>query len=204
MSGSWAVILAVSPQHPCILGCSLSWGRSRKYAETPLQPAFPSHAGVGGRHSGSPPLSPGQQHLLRKTTWEARVACCAWGEPPVEDRMVGQRLSLSCCWPARVRALDGIALCLGLFYSRNGVKYIKDVFLFSLEPSIQGREEETAGRTSGKTSGQMWHPPGLSLSGCSVCLVGRGQASFQLQTTNGCPWALYYILFTVFWDQSKN
>lgn len=68
VSGSWAVILAVSPQHPCILGCSLSWGRGRKYAETPPQLAFPSHAGVGGRHLGSPPLSPGQQHLLRKTT----------------------------------------------------------------------------------------------------------------------------------------
>lgn len=33
--GSWVVILAPSPPHPWIPGCSLSWGRGRKYAELP-------------------------------------------------------------------------------------------------------------------------------------------------------------------------
>lgn len=118
--------------------------------------------------------------------------------------MVGQRPCLSCGSPAGVRALDGLALCLGLFYSRNGVKYTKDVFLFSLEPSIQGREEETAGRTSGKTSGQMWHPPGLSLSGCSVCLVGQGASLLPVTNYKWMPMgSLLYFVYCVLRPEQK-
>lgn len=80
-----------------------------------------------------------------------------------------------------MRGLDGIDLCLGLFYSRNGVKCIKDVFVFSLKPSIQGREEETAGRTSGETSGQIRRPPRLRLSVCLVGQRGRPPSSYKLQ-----------------------
>lgn len=62
-----------------------------------LQPAFPSHAGVGGRHLGSPPLS-----LRVSSTFSIRPPESP-GQPAVhggatreEDRMVGQRLCLSC------------------------------------------------------------------------------------------------------------
>ena len=91
-----------------------------------------------------------------------------------------------------MRGLDGIALHLSLFYPRNGVKYKKGVFLFSLELGIKGREEETAGRTGGKTLGRTRHPLGLTLRRLSV-LVGL------LPVTN-CKWMpTGSLLYFVYW-----
>lgn len=92
-----------------------------------------------------------------------------------------------------MRGLDGTAQPLGLFYSRNGVK---DVFLFSVEPGIQGREEETAGRTSGKTSGRTRPPPGLTLRRVSV-LVGQGAR--LLPVTNYKRMPTGSLLYFVYW-----
>lgn len=91
-----------------------------------------------------------------------------------------------------MRGLDGIALRLGLFYLRNGVKYIKGVFLFSLEAGIQGKEEETAGRTGGKTLGWTWRPLGLTLRRVSV-LVGL------LAVTNCKRMPTGSLLYFVYW-----